>query len=425
MFLGAIKLELQENKDIIELFGIKRDSDGNVRFIKDSESDIIVEFTDGSRFRITSKGSEQKLRGLLWNGLRPDLLILDDLENDEIVMNRDRREKFRRWFYGALLPILSKDGLVRYVGTILHMDSMLERLMPEHQLFSRYKNQFIIREDLKEYTNHNTAWKSIKYRAHNEDFSKVLWKEKLDAKELKRIKEDYTSQGLSDVYSQEYLNMPIDDSIAFFKKGDFIPLKEEDKKLRLNYYITADLAISGKERADYTVFVIGGVDENNVLQIKNIIRDRLDGESIVNTILNLQKIYEPLAFGIEDMQITKSIGPFLREQMRAQNIFPNIVLLKPHKTDKVSRARSFQSRMRAGGVKFDKEADWYPDLEEELIKFPRARHDDQVDGVAYLGLLIDQFIEAATKEELEEDQYYEELEKSGLNLQGRNEVTGY
>ena len=80
MFLGQITQELQENKDIIELFGIKTNEEGLVKFIKDSATDIIVEFTDGTKFRIIAKGSEQKLRGMLWNGARPDLIVCDDLK---------------------------------------------------------------------------------------------------------------------------------------------------------------------------------------------------------------------------------------------------------------------------------------------------------------------------------------------------------
>ena len=62
---------------------------------------------------------------------RPGLIVGDDMENDEIVMNRDRRLKFKRWFYGALLPALSDKGKIRLVGTILHLDSLLENLMPK------------------------------------------------------------------------------------------------------------------------------------------------------------------------------------------------------------------------------------------------------------------------------------------------------
>ena len=419
LFLGSIKQELQDNPDIIDLFGIKRNDKGIVQFKKDTESDIIVEFEDGHTFRIISKGAEQKLRGLIWNGSRPDLIICDDMENDELVMNKDRREKFRRWFLGALLPCRSQNGEIRVVGTILHMDSMLERLMP------RENDKQTISEGLKTYSTRRQMWKSLKYRAHNEDFSLILWPERHPADELKRIRQEYLEQGLPDVYSQEYLNIPIDESNTYFKRADFLPMREEDYKSKKNYYIAGDFAISQKERADYTVLIVGGVDENGRLCIVDVIRERMDGLEIVNTMLALQRLRDPEAFGIEETQITKAIGPFLNLAMIEQNTFPSIYPLKPHRQDKVTRARSIQARMRAGGVKFDKQADWYPTLEDELMRFPRDKHDDQVDSMAYLGLLIDKMVEAPTKEELEEQEYQEDMENSDLDFQGRNEYTGY
>lgn len=386
MFLGAIKQELQENENIIELFGIKKDEQGKVKFFKDTESDFICEFDDGHKFRVIAKGSEQKLRGLLWNGMRPDLIVCDDLENDEIVMNKDRREKFKRWFYGAVLPCLSSRGKVRYVGTILHMDSLLENLMPKEN------DRQTFEEGLVTYSTKRVLWKARKYKAHNEDFSLILWPEKHTAQGLKEIKQDYTERGIPDVYSQEYLNIPLDEANTYFKKNDFLAMKKEDHDKKFNYYMTVDLAISDKSRADYSVFLIGGVDENNYLHIINVVRDRLDGREIVDTLLALQKVYQFQAIGIEEMMISKSIGPFLREEMIKSNNFLNIIPLKPHKTDKQMRARSMQARMRAGGVKFDKQADWYMGFEDELMKFPRAKHDDQVDALAYLGLMIDEYI---------------------------------
>ena len=82
MFLGAIKQELQENENIVELFGIKKDAEGKVKFYKDSESDFICEFDDGHKFRVIAKGSEQKLRGLLWNGMRPDLIVCHEKDTE-------------------------------------------------------------------------------------------------------------------------------------------------------------------------------------------------------------------------------------------------------------------------------------------------------------------------------------------------------
>lgn len=425
MFLGNLKQELQENDELVDLFGIKRDDKGVVRFIKDSETDIIVEFTDGDKFRVVAKGAEQKLRGLNWNGTRPDLIIGDDIENDELVMNKDRREKMRRWFYSALLPALSPHGIVRIVGTILHMDSLLERLMPENQLFTKDKRKFLIEEPLRTRTERRLPWNSMRYRAHTRDYEHILWPERFNKQFFVEKYADYVAQGLPDAYSQEYLNVPIDESVAYFKKGDFLALNDEERKSRLNYYITVDLAISEKERADYSVFLIAGVDENKKLQLRNVIRDRLDGREIVDTILALQRAYEPVAFGIEDMQVSKAIGPFLYEEMAATNTYPSIVAMKHMGQDKLSRARSIQARMRAGSVKFDKDADWYPAFEDELSRFPRDKNDDQVDAFAYLGLLLDKLIEAPTARDLAEEEYEDEFNESGLSYAGRNAVTGY
>jgi predicted phage terminase large subunit-like protein len=419
LFLSQMKTILQENEDVVSLFGICKNDKGLVEFQKETESDIIVQFEDGETFRIIAKGAEQKLRGLLWNGQRPDIIVIDDVENDEIVMNKDRREKFKRWFYAALLPCRSKDGIVRYVGTILHTDSMLENFMPKERNFTT------VVDGLKTYSTRKSLWKSVKYKAHNSDFTKILWPEKHSKAELQEIRQEYVDRGIGDVYSQEYLNVPIDEANTYFKKSDFLALKEEDTKKKMNYYIAADLAISQKERADYSAFVVGGVDETGRLNIINVIRDRFDGLAIVDTMLALQRLYEPLAFGVEETQISKAIGPFLNLAMLEQNTFISLLPLKHGHTDKTARGRSIQARMRAGGVKFDKEAEWWPTFEEELMLFPRGRNDDQVDGLAYLGLMIDKLIEAPTAEQLEQDDYEQELIDSGEHLQGMNQTCGY
>lgn len=49
----------------------------------------------------------------------------------------------------------------------------------------------------------------------------------------------------------------------------------------------------------------------------------------------------------------------------------------------------------------------------------------QVDSMSYLGLLLDKIIEAPTKEEIEDEEYYEEMRESGLDEEGRSEICGY
>lgn len=412
-FLGDIKKELAENEKLIQLFNISG-------FEKDTEDDCIINFSDGHQARISAKGSEQKMRGLKWRNKRPDLIVGDDLENDEIVLNKERRDKFKRWFYGALVPCLSSTGVIRIVGTILHEDSLLNNLMPKH-----WDKRTVV-TPLKIYSKDpNPTWKSFKYRAHTENFERILWPSKYTEEWFVNERKDYMERGISDVYSQEFLNEPIDDSVAYFKRNDFLALTQEDKKKTLNYFIAADLAISKEETADYSVFVVAGIDENRFLHIKNVIRERLDGREIVDMILSLSDVYKPDVFGIEEMQVSKSIGPFLREEMLRTGRFVNLLPIKHGGKDKISRARSIQGRMRAGGIRFDKGAEWYPAFEDELCKFPRGTKDDQVDAFAYIGIMLDSLIEAPTKQEQEDEEYYDELAASGISTDGRSTWTGY
>src|SRR5574343_565743 len=211
-FLGDIKKELLDNEDLRELFSVDC-------LIKDTEEDLICRMKDGHLFRVQAKGAEQKVRGLKWKSKRPNLIVCDDLEGDECVQNKERRDKFKRWFNGALLPCRSSDGIVRIVGTILHLDSLLEGLMPEKQLGGTRK-KFLVRTDLSEYSTIKLPWKSIKFRAHTDDFSHILWPERWSKQKLTDARARYVTQGLADVYSQEYLNVPFDESNTFFRRAD-------------------------------------------------------------------------------------------------------------------------------------------------------------------------------------------------------------
>jgi predicted phage terminase large subunit-like protein len=247
--------------------------------------------------------------------------------------------------------------------------------MPENQLQGLRRNALKY-NDLKTWTDYQTPWKSVRYKAHNADFSSILWPERYDAHYFEEKYRDYFVQGIPDAYSQEYLNSPLDETSTYFKRIDFLPRTEADKKKSLHYYITVDLAITEHERADYSVFLVAGMDENRILHVVDVIRSRLDARDIVDTLISLQLRYKPEAVGIEDTQVSKSIGPFLNEEMLAKGIFLNLIKLKHGGKDKVARTRSIQARMRARGVRFDVDSDWFTTFQEECMQFPRAKHDD-------------------------------------------------
>ena len=421
-FLNDIKMELYENQKLRSLFKV-------TDIYKDAEREIRFKMgPDNHRVRIMARGASGgsgSVRGFKWRGKRPNLIICDDMENDEAVSNEERRDKFRNWFYGALIPALSDNGQIRLVGTVLHFDSLLERLMPET---TGDEAQYTVKENLKEYSlDKKRAWHSIKYRAHTDfdDFQDILWPEKFNEERLTKLKNDFVKQGISEGYAQEYLNYPIHEGDAFFRKNDFVPMAEDDFDLAKVYYAAIDFAISEKDKRSYSVITVGGVDDTGVLHIVDVIRQRMDAKQIIEEMMAVQIRYQPDLFVVEEGALKKAIGPFLKDEMLKTGIFINLHPMVPYR-DKLSRARAIQGRMRQGGVHFDTEAEWFPSFEQELLRFDRGQYDDQVDSIAWLGLVLNQMITAPTVEEQEESEWEEEYnETMGSLHMGRSQVTGY
>jgi predicted phage terminase large subunit-like protein len=398
-FLVDIKAELESNEDLRATFGIQK-------LLKDTETNIVCKRKNGTKFRIQAKGSEQKVRGIKWMNKRPDLIICDDLENDEIVMNPDRREKFRKWFMNALIPCGSDNCHIRVVGTILHLDSMLNRLMQ------------------------NKMWKTLFYEAEDGNFQNLLWPEKFSEERLRDIYQTFVEEGNSEGYSQEYRNQPVDIANVFFKK-DFFYDFERDKdgnwiKPNLEYFAAADFAISEKEKADFTVIIVGGIDPNGILHVVNVNRFKGDAEVIIEELINTQKHWKPNLFTFETAKIDKALHPYLVKAQHKHKVYLNIHKETPTQS-KTMRARSIQAMHKAGAIRYDKEAEWWPAFEAEVLMVadsgPRGKHDDQFDAFAYLGLTLDQHYEASTEEEEEEEEY--DLMLDEYHDQGRCYSTGY
>ena len=53
------------------------------------------------------------------------------------------------------------------------------------------------------------------------------------------------------------------------------------------------------------------------------------------------------------------------------------------------RARSIQGRMALDGLYYPKHANWVADFLQEILSFPAAKHDDQVDALSLVGQLLD------------------------------------
>ena len=405
--LSNIREELNENDLLRQDFGI--DS-----FEQDSKTDIIVRCKDGHRFRILARGAEQKIRGKMWKGKRPNLIIGDDMEDDEQVENRDRRSKFRRWFFRAAKQALSQSGKIRVHGTILDEDSLLSRLRK------------------------NEEWKHLFYKAHTafNDFSALLWPSRWTEAKLRARQRELIADGDAAGYSQEFLNDPLDSSEAYLRREDFLPMQDEDYDKPLVVGVGVDFAVTKKDKANRSSFTVGGKCVENLIYIKDQRVGRMDSLEIIEEFFSIQKAWHPDVFWVEKGQIWNTIEPMLYKEMQERNkrgesdCFLNIDA-RASTSDKAVRGRPFQKRHRARCVRFDKRTDWYAAYEAELLRFrveAEAKLDDQFDSTAILISGFESMPEVEQEDFMEDEDL--EFEAESIRLRstkaaGRSAVTGY
>ena len=98
--LEAMKEEFATNESVLEFFG---EQFNKKHWLKG-------DFTINSGTTYKCRGAGQSMRGIKKRNHRPDLIIIDDLENDENVGTAQQREKLHKWFYATLLPTAIRSG---------------------------------------------------------------------------------------------------------------------------------------------------------------------------------------------------------------------------------------------------------------------------------------------------------------------------
>ena len=201
-----IRDEIESNdllmKDFGDLVPTKRDQKKRGRGKKKwTEKD----FTTSTGVRVVAVGSSSKVRGLVRSGRRPTLIIGDDMENDEAVSSVDLRNDLHRWINKALLPCgVEGKCLNIFVGTILHADSVLSRLLAPESMHAEFENSsYLKRRFAALYTEDGDP--SI-------DGTVPLWPEFWPVHKLMARRAKVGSVA----FTQEYLNQAIDDLSSLF-----------------------------------------------------------------------------------------------------------------------------------------------------------------------------------------------------------------
>lgn len=147
-WLARIKHHIEFTQSIRDFYGDQ---------VGDKWSNEEIHLKNGSV--IMAKGAGKQIRGF-----RPDVVIADDLETNEIVSSKDQLDKLKKWFWTDLMGMVLADSQVIIVGTILHPESFLMDLI-------QYERE---------------GWTSRLYQAVSDDWKTPLWEAQWSVEKLKQ-----------------------------------------------------------------------------------------------------------------------------------------------------------------------------------------------------------------------------------------------
>jgi len=325
-------------------------------------------------------GAGMNVRGASEDNIRPQLAILDDMENLELVYSKERRQKLQDWLDFDLEPAMDRRHKnIIYVGTILHYHSLLKQVLNQE---GKYK-----------------SWKTRVFKALEN--GKSFWESRFSAEYLTAIKDDPTHPDYvgSIVFAQEYQNEPQDDKDRIIKmdwikeynyneawrKVEGISDDERKKKFRASLEITGgvDTAISEKEGADNFSFYTYGFDK---VSAKEYMLDVIHGKfpdinEQVKVICDGIQNWGHDTVGIESVAYQQGLYKLVRQELQRRRIYKTQV--KPIKTDKdkIRRAKIHSSAFEGGFILLRADHPKCGIIRSEIEEFPLGKHDDAFDSL--------------------------------------------
>ena len=379
--LEAVKAELEFNPRLAMDFA---DACGQGRVW---QAGTVVTAND---IKVQVAGSGKKLRGLRHGAFRPDLVVLDDIENDEQVRNPAQRDKLETWLKSAVLHLggVGQKFDVVYIGTILHYDSVLNRTL------------------------NNPMWHSIKFKAM------LRWPERMDLwdeweailrnngaagagmaqafyeankAEMERgAQTSWAARGVLDLmkirvrdgheaFDSELQNDPVSSENAPFANAmRFWTELPPD----LVYFGALDpsLGKAGASR-DPSAILVGGYQRSTgkLFVVAAQIKKRLP-DLIIEDVIRLHQQYRCALWFVETVQFQEFLKDELVKRSAARGYPVPARAVKPI-ADKLLRIETLQPHMANGLI-------WLHDTQATLIEqlrhFPKAAHDDGPDALQML-----------------------------------------
>ena len=310
------------------------------------------------------------------------IAIIDDpFKNREDANSKLQRDKVWAWYQSTIRTRLAPGGGIIIIQTRWHEDDLVGRISKEMESGTGEVFESIVLPAIAE--ENDILGRNV---------GEALWEERYGLKELKNIKKAIGSREFAALYQQR---PQIEDGGLFKRQyfkyfyidNDFI--KTSDKNVNAKdcfYFQTIDTAMSTRKNSDYTAIATFMCDREWNLYLVDLMLERLEVPDQWNVIKEFRNRYKLRFQAIE----SKSSGIGIIQQANREGM--PLKELKAD-TDKMTRALNISVMFENGKVYFNKNLDKLFELEEELLKFPNALHDDAVDVCSYAGIVINDLIQ--------------------------------
>lgn len=403
-FLEDIRMELEDNGNILMDFGQQKGD-------KAWRTGVLITKQD---VKIEAIGSGKKVRGRKHRNWRPDLIVLDDIENDENVNTSEQRSKLKNWFYKAVSKAGDTYTDIMYIGTILHYDSLLNNVLSNPGYKTR-KYRAVISEAKN--TQLWDTWESIYINLFNErheedaqefyishksemlEGTSVLWEEKLPYVELMKMK---IVEGEAS-FNSELQNDPIDPENATFNEEwfDYYEPQLLDFSSSEFILIGSNDPSLGKNKKSDTSFVgsLALSQTTGYMYIVDASTERRKPDVIINDIFEMNRRLRRdygkafYKFGIETVQFQYFFKEVVAQKSAELGEYLPIEEIQST-VNKVLRIESLQPLIKNKYIKFNRE---HKTLLKQLKEFPMGKNDDAPDGLQMMVQLAQQVKAIGTK----------------------------
>jgi len=356
--LRTLKSEMENNERLIAVFGNIIGKEWTKEFI-----------LTNTGVRVRTRGAGQQVRGLKEGRNRPQVLIIDDLEDSKTVASESQTKALKRWFYSDLINVLSNEPKdfkkIVYIGTVLGENSLLASLKDDPEW--AYTTLELFDDNL------------------NSNYPEFMTTEK-----IKALYEAYKERGLLDVFYEEFKNIAMSPETAPFRKEMFQYFKfEELRDKNLEKVVIVDPSKTVNVSSDYSAIVGIGVDyENHFVYFLDCVNAKLHPDEIYEESFKMaDRIGTPI-IGVETTSLEEFILlPFKEAASRRGGSYDIVGI--PARGNKLDRIRGLVPFYRSGRVKHNPLKHISQPLENQLLTFPYCKNFDVIDAFAHVIKLLD------------------------------------